>query len=360
MTAFHAAECLLFAPAGNVHKTDVVIIGAGPVGLFSIFECGIMNMKVHVVDALDIVGGQCAALYPEKPIYDIPAWPKISGGDLIERLVEQAAPFNPTFHLKQQVIDIQKDEETSTFSLKTSEGTKITCRAIIIAAGVGAFGPNRPPMKGLELYEGKPEGQGVSYAVIRSDDYSRKKIVIAGGGDSAVDWANVLAEKAEKIYIVHRRNKFRAAPESIRRLELLESQGKLEFVTPYQLHALQGDEEKGQLTGVFVRTLEGKERLLEADCMLAFYGLSMKLGPIEKWGLGLEKNHIKVDITTQQTTVPGIYAIGDIAAYEGKMKLILTGFSEAALASHQCYSLVYPGKAYHFEYSTTKGIPGQN
>jgi len=357
MTTCASSQKFLYAPSGGMHETDVVIVGAGPVGLFSIFECGIMDMKVHVVDALDVVGGQCAVLYPEKPIYDIPACPEVSGQDLVHRLVEQAIPFSPNIHLKQKVTSIEKDEERNIFTVETSGNTRITCKAIIIAAGVGAFGPNRPPLEGLEAYESLPEGCGVGYLVRKSDAYIGKKIVIAGGGDSAVDWANALAEKSEKIYLVHRRSKFRAAPESIRQLEVLKSQGKVEFVTPYQLHALEGNPKKGELQGVVVKTLEGEERLLDADCMLAFYGLSMNLGPIAEWGLGLEKSHIKVDPRTQQTTKPGIYAIGDIATYEGKLKLILTGFSEAAQAAHHCYNLVYPGKAYHFEYSTTKGIP---
>lgn len=357
MTSCSSSQKFLYAPVGQKHETDIVIIGAGPVGLFSIFECGIMDMKVHVVDALDVVGGQCAVLYPEKPIYDIPAWPEISGQSLVDRLVEQAAPFSPTVHLKQNVVSIEKDEEKNIFTVKTSGNTQIACKGIIIAAGVGAFGPNRPPLENIEDYEVLPEGSGVGYLVRKSDAYINKKIVIAGGGDSAVDWANALAKKSEKVYLVHRRSKFRAAPESIRQLEVLESQGKIEFITPYQLHSLKGNPKDGGLEGVMVQTLEGEERLLEADCMLAFYGLSMNLGPIAEWGLGIEKKHIKVNPATQETTQTGIYAIGDIATYEGKLKLILTGFSEAAQAAHQCYNLVYPGKAYHFEYSTTKGIP---
>ncbi|HYD66652.1 NAD(P)/FAD-dependent oxidoreductase [Azospirillum sp.] len=333
------------------HRTDVAIIGAGPVGLFAVFECGMLKMSCHVVDALDMVGGQCAALYPEKPIYDIPGHPAIDGADLIDRLAQQAAPFAPTYHLAQQVEKMTRTDE-GRWLLETNIGTKIDAQAVIIAAGAGAFGPNRPPLDGLEKFE----GTSVFYMVRRRQDFAGKRVVIAGGGDSAVDWTLSLADIAEKVYVVHRRPKFRAAPESVARMEALVRDGRVEMVVPYQLSGLDGAD--GQLTAVRVATLEGEEKALPADALLAFFGLSMNLGPIAEWGLGLERNHITVTPPTYATSAPGVYAIGDIATYPGKLKLILCGFAEAAQAAHAVHPLVHPGEALHFEYSTSKGVPG--
>ena len=329
-------------------ETDVVVIGAGPVGLFAVFELGMMKMNAHVIDALDFIGGQCTALYPEKPIYDIPAQPAISGADLIKNLEEQAAPFEPTYHLGQQVVSLHEGADGVT--VKTSKGVEISCKAVVIAAGCGAFGPNRPPLEGIEEYEGK----SVFYMVNRKEDYRGKKVVIAGGGDSAVDWALSLADVAEKLYVIHRRPKFRCAPDSAAKLDELAKAGKIELVVPYQLDKLEGAD--GKLTGVGVKTLDGQERVLEADALLPFFGLAMELGPIANWGLNLEKNHISVAPTTMQTSSERIYAIGDIANYENKLKLILCGFSEAAFAAKSIYPLVHD-EAYHFEYSTTSGVP---
>lgn len=334
----------------NSFETDVVIIGAGPVGLFAIFELGMLKIRAHVVDSLPQVGGQCAALYPEKPIYDIPGFPAIDAQDLIRNLYQQAEPFHPTYHLGQQVVSCEKRED-GTWHLQTSTGTTLTCKAVIIAAGCGAFGPNRPPMQHLETYEAKH----VHYMVSRREDFRGQHIVIAGGGDSAVDWAISLHDIAEKIYFVHRRDKFRAAPESVARMQALVSQGKLEMVIPYQLEALEGD--GTTLHAVQVSTLDGQKRSLPAQHLLAFFGLSMDLGPIANWGLGLSHNHIAVAPTTAATSVPGMFAIGDIATYENKLKLILCGFSEAAMAAHAIRSIIYPEVAYHFEYSTSKGVP---
>jgi thioredoxin reductase (NADPH) len=331
------------------HHTDIVIIGAGPVGLFAIFEAGMLKMKCHVVDTLEGAGGQCAALYPEKPIYDIPAYPSILAEELVEKLKAQAAPFQPVYHFGQQVEKIQQTMDGG-WQVHTSVGTSITCKAIIIAAGCGAFGPNRPPLQGLEDYEGK----SVFYMVGKREQFRGKKIVIAGGGDSAVDWANSLAEVAEKIYVVHRRPKFRAAPESVSKMDALVASGKIDLVIPYQLHGLQG--ENGQLNAVEVATLEGEVKSLDADVLLPFFGLSMELGPIANWNLNLNHNHITVDASTMQTSQSGIFAIGDIATYAGKLKLILCGFSEAAMACHAAYKLVYPDQELHFEYSTSKGV----
>ncbi len=337
------------AGAANIHKTDVAVIGAGPVGLFAVFECGMLDMRCHVIDALDAAGGQCTALYPEKPIYDIPGYPLIGASELVERLQAQAAPFKPVFHLGQQVTGLEKTLDG--FALTTSGGGRIAARAVLIAAGVGAFGPNRPPLKGIEAYE----GGAVRYLVTRREDFRDKRVVIAGGGDSAVDWALSLADIAE-VMVVHRRDKFRAAPESARKLKELVDAGKIELVTPCQLEALEGDGKT--LRAVIVKSLDGATRRLGADFLLPFFGLAMTLGPIAEWGLNLERNRIAIDPATSQTSIPGVYAAGDIAEYKGKLKLILTGFAEAAQAAHAMYPLVHPGQALHFEYSTTKGVPG--
>ncbi|HSK41502.1 MAG TPA: NAD(P)/FAD-dependent oxidoreductase [Arenibaculum sp.] len=334
-----------------VERTDVAIIGAGPVGLFAIFECGMLRMRCHVVDALDMIGGQCAALYPEKPIYDIPAHPAIDAAVLIEKLGEQAAAFEPVYHLGQQVVSLAPAED-GRWLVETSTGTRIDARAVVVAAGVGAFGPNRPPLDGIEQYE----GGSVHYLVRRRQDFAGKRVVIAGGGDSAVDWAISLAEVAERIMVVHRRAKFRAAPESAARMEQLARDGRIDLVVPYQLAGLEGNE--GRLTGVRVATLDGEERLLEADALLPFFGLSMNLGPIAQWGLDLQHHHVAVDPSTCATSAAGVFAIGDIATYPHKLKLILTGFAEAAQAAHAIHPLVHPGEELHFEYSTTKGVPG--
>jgi thioredoxin reductase (NADPH) len=330
-------------------ETDVAIIGAGPVGLFAVFECGMLKMHCHVIDALEVIGGQCAALYPEKPIYDIPACPSLLGRELVERLEAQAAPFAPRYHLDQRVDALE--ETGDGWRLTTSAGITIDAKAVIVAAGVGAFGPNRPPLEGIESFEGR----SVFYMVARPEDFRGKRVVIAGGGDSAVDWALVLAGIAERVQVVHRRAKFRAAPESARRLEELSGEGALDLVIPYQLDSLEGED--GRLDAVVVRDLDGGTRRLEADVLLPFFGLSMNLGPIAEWGLDLERNHIAVDPATSMTSRRGIFAIGDIATYENKLKLILTGFSEAAMAAHAIHPLVFPGEALHWEYSTTKGIP---
>lgn len=330
-------------------KTDVVIVGAGPVGLFAVFECGMLKMKCHVIDSLEHVGGQCTALYPEKPIYDIPALPEVLAGDLITQLEKQAEPFGPVYHLNQQAQNVQKTGDG--FVVTTSNGTVITCKAIIIAAGAGAFGPNKPPLKELATYEGK----SIFYMVKQRKDFAGKKLVIAGGGDSAVDWSISLADIAEKIYFVHRRDKFRAAPESVDKLQKLASGGKVEMVIPYQLHDLRGD--NGKLKEVIVADLDGKEKALEADVLLPFFGITPQLGPVATWGVNVEHHHIPVDQSTSETNVAGIFAVGDIATYPKKLKLILTGFAEAAQAAHAIHPLVFPGEALHFVYSTSKGVP---
>jgi thioredoxin reductase (NADPH) len=332
------------------HQTDVAIIGAGPVGLFAVFECGMLGMKCYVLDALDMPGGQCAALYPEKPIYDIPGYPRIDAALLIDRLVEQASPFEPVYHLGHAVTALEGTADG--FVVGTAAGVRVAARAVVIAAGGGAFGPNRPPLDGIEAFE----GQSVFYLVRRRDDFRGKRVVIAGGGDSAVDWALSLAELAERVMVVHRRAKFRAAPQSQTRLEQLAEAGKVELVIPYQLARLEGA--GGRLDAVVVADLKGNERRLEADCLLPFFGLATELGPLGSWGLDFDDNRILVDPASCASSRAGIFAIGDIVTYPGKLKLILTGFAEAAAAAHAIHPLLHPGEALHFEYSTTKGVPG--
>lgn len=326
-------------------KTDVAIIGAGPAGLFAAFQCGMLGLKCHVFDALPEIGGQCTALYPEKPIYDIPACPKITAAALIANLEVQVAPFAPVYHLGSAVTDVSKEDRL--FFVRNAAGIAIECGAVIIAGGAGAFGPNRPPIEGLEAFEGK----SVFYMVRRASDFAGKRIVIAGGGDSAVDWALSLADIA-KVSVVHRRDQFRAAPESVAKMKAAKN---IELVIPYQLKGLRGA--NGILTGVEVATLEGDVRVLEADALLAFYGLAAKLGPIADWGLSLSGNNIVIDPATSETSVIGMFAAGDIATYDQKLKLISVGFAEAAKAAHGAYRFIYPDRALHMEYSTSKGLP---
>ena len=331
-------------------ETDVAIIGAGPVGLFAVFECGMLRMTSVVIDTLEAIGGQCAALYPEKPIFDIPAHPEIAGADLIAALEKQAAPFAPTMLLGRRVDTLRQAE--GGFELTTSAGDTVAAKAVVIAAGAGAFGPNRPPLEGLAAYEATG---AVRYMVTRREEFRGKRVVIAGGGDSAVDWALSLKSIAAKVTVVHRRDKFRCAPESAAQLKDAAERGEIELAIPYQLAGLEG--EGSQLSAVTLATLKGEAKSVPADHLLAFFGLSMELGPIAEWGLGLERSHIAVTPATCETNIPGVFAIGDIATYPGKLKLILQGFSEAAMASHAIHPRVFPGEALHFEYSTSKGVP---
>ena len=331
--------------------TDIAVIGAGPTGLFAVFEAGMLNMRCAVLDALDMPGGQCAALYPEKPIYDIPAQPSILAQELVDRLVTQAAPFDPVYRLGHAVTALRRRPEGG-WEVENAAGERVHCRAILIAAGAGAFGPNKPPLAGIEKYEGK----SVFYLVRRREDFRGRRVVIAGGGDSAVDWALSLVEVAERVMVLHRRDRFRAAPDSERKLKELAAAGKLDLVVPYQLARLEGD--GTTLSGVVVENLDGDQRTLKTDSLLALFGLAMSLGPIAEFGLHLEHSHIRIDPATCATDKPGIFAIGDIVTYPGKLKLILSGFAEAAMAMHAIYPLVHPDKALHFEYSTSRGVPG--
>jgi thioredoxin reductase (NADPH) len=328
---------------------DAAIIGAGPVGLFAVFQLGMLKLTSVLIDALPDAGGQCAALYPEKPIYDIPAHPAIEAADLVAQLERQIAPFRSRRLMGRLVRGLSG--EPGAFVLTTDQGDTVRAKAVLIAAGAGAFGPNRPPLEGLQAYEATG---AVRYYVRRREDLRDKRVVIAGGGDSAVDWALALKDIA-RVAVVHRRPKFRAAPESTAQLDAAAARNEIELVIPYQLSGLRGA--GGVLTGVEVATLTGEARLLPADVLLPFYGLSMDLGPIAAWGLEREMHHIRIDPATCRTNLPGVFAIGDVATYPGKLKLILQGFSEAAVAAHAIFPLVHPDRALHFEYSTTKGVP---
>ncbi len=332
-----------------VEKTDVAIVGAGPAGLFAVFECGMLGLRCHAFDSLDAPGGQCAALYPAKPIYDIPGIPRIDGAELAERLRAQAAPFAPRYRLGRAVTGLERRGDR--WRVTAAGGAAVDAAAVMIAAGAGAFGFNRPPLDGIESYEGK----AVFYAVSDPERFRDRRIVIAGGGDSAVDWALALADRAARVTVVHRRARFRAAPDSAARLEALAAEGRIDLAVPYRLAGLEGDGEA--LEAVALADLDGGRRRVPADALLAFYGLASTLGPIAGWGLALERSRIAVDPATCETDLPGVFAIGDVAAYPGKLKLILAGFSEAALAAHAAFALARPGQALHFEYSTAKGVP---
>ena len=329
---------------------DIAIIGAGPIGLFSVFQAGMMGLKCAVIDSLDIIGGQCSALYPAKPIYDIPGYPKILAQKLIDKLYEQAMPFRPEFFLGQQAKYIEQNVAKG-FVIATSTNSKIYTKAIIIAAGVGAFSPNRPDVENIIEFENK----SVFYNVNKCDIFKNKRVAIAGGGDSAIDWCLSLSEIASKVFLIHRRNKFKATPESINKIYKKVETGKIDLVIPYQLYKIHGN--NGYLNAVEVIDLDSNIKIIEADYLLPFFGLSMNIGPIAKWGVEIDGKHIKVDQSTMQTSIKGIFAVGDIIRYPGKLKLILTGFAEAALACNQVYSMINNGIEVHFEYSTTKGIP---
>ncbi|MFT8782363.1 NAD(P)/FAD-dependent oxidoreductase [Acetobacter syzygii] len=330
--------------------TDVAIIGAGPAGLFAAFQCAMLRLRCVLIDVLPEVGGQCAALYPEKPIYDIPACPAVEGAELIANLERQIAPFSIPRLLKHRVESLSG--QRGDFTLVTDQGCSLHAKAVIIAAGAGAFGPNRPPLDGLDTYE---ETGAVQYYVRRKADFQNKRIVIAGGGDSALDWALSLKDLAAKLYLVHRRDRFRGAPESLRQLDEAVAAGRIEKVVPYQLHALRGNQ--GALTGVDVIDMDGATRTLEADVLLPFFGLATDLGPVARWGMDTQRSTIPVTPSNCETSLPGVFAIGDVATYPGKLKLILQGFSEAAMAAHAIHPIIYPDQALHFEYSTSKGVP---
>jgi thioredoxin reductase (NADPH) len=325
--------------------TEVVIIGAGPCGLFQVFELGLLGIKAHLVDSLQHPGGQCAELYPEKPIYDIPALPVCGAQELVDRLMQQIAPFHPTFHLGQEVIEFAR-QESGRFHVRTATGTTFDAGAVVIAAGVGSFQPRRIGIEGSEVFE----GSGLHYRVKNSSNFHGQDLVIFGGGDSALDWALDLAPKAASVALVHRRPEFRGAPATLARLRELAAAGKLRFVEGLA-HSLHSD--AGAIRGVQVKTAGGELELLEAEQLLVFFGLAPKLGPIAEWGLDIDKRAIKVDTEKFESNIPGVFAIGDINTYPGKKKLILSGFHEAALASFAIQHYLYPAKKQFLQYTTT-------
>ena len=325
-------------------KTDVVIIGAGPVGLFAVFELGLLDIKAHLVDILDKVGGQCAELYPEKPIYDIPGIPYITGHGLTEALMEQIKPFKPNFHLGEMVTTLQKVGDPL-FRLETDAGKTFEAKCVVIAAGGGSFQPKRPPIQGIEPYEEK----SVYYAVRKMDAFRDKKLLIVGGGDSALDWTLNLQPIAKRLTLVHRRDEFRGAPDSVNKMRALVAAGGMDLKIG-QVTALEGDD--GRLVAASIKGKDSTERV-ECEAMLPFFGLTMKLGPVADWGIDMNENLIPVDTGTFETNIPGLFAVGDINTYPGKLKLILSGFHEAALMSQKVYHYVYPDKRLVFQYTTS-------
>lgn len=322
----------------ETHQTDVVIVGAGPVALFAVFELGLLDIKAHLIDILDRPGGQCAELYPEKPIYDIPALPVVSGQELTDRLMQQIAPFKPVFHFSQMATALEKIP--TGFRVTTDAGVVIETKAVIIAAGGGSFIPKKPPIAGIESYEGK----SVFYAVRRIEDFRGKNVVIAGGGDSALDWTLSLQPVAKLLTLIHRRDDFRAALHTVAQMRQLVAQNKMKLVID-SIASLKGD--GTQLSAVM--TGQGE---IATDTLLAFYGLTMKLGPVGSFGLEMKGNLIPVNTENFETSMPGVFAIGDINWYPGKLKLILSGFHEAALAAQKAFTYAHPDRKWRFEYTT--------
>jgi thioredoxin reductase (NADPH) len=325
-------------------RTDALIVGAGPVGLFAVFELGLLDMKAHLVDILDKVGGQCAELYPEKPIYDIPAIPVISGQGLSDALMEQIKPFGPTFHLGEMVESIERIGNPG-FRVTTDRGKVFECKVLVIGAGGGSFQPKRPPINGIEPYEGR----SVFYAVRRMEDFRGKRLLIVGGGDSALDWTLNLQPIASRLTLLHRRDDFRAAPDSVNKMRALVASGAMDLKIG-QVTGLEGQD--GMLSAAVIKGSDGETRL-EHDVMLPFFGLTMKLGPVANWGLELKDNLIPVETSAFETSEAGIFAIGDINWYPGKLKLILSGFHEAALMAQKAHRYVFPDKRLVFQYTTS-------
>ncbi|MBT2159937.1 NAD(P)/FAD-dependent oxidoreductase [Zobellia barbeyronii] len=333
-------------------KTDILIIGAGPTGLFAVFEAGLLQLKCHLIDALPQSGGQCSEIYPKKPIYDIPGFPEVLAGDLVNNLIEQIKPFEPGFTLGERAQTIEKLED-GTFIVTTNKGTKHHAPIVAIAGGLGSFEPRKPLLENLKKYE----DNGVAYIIKDPEVYRDKRVVIAGGGDSALDWSIFLADIASQVTLVHRRSEFRGALDSVEKVQHLKNEGKINLITPGEIIGLQG---KDTLEAVSIRktTNPDEDVILEVDNFVPLFGLSPKLGPIADWGLDIEKNAIKVDTFDYQTNVPGIYAIGDVNTYPGKLKLILCGFHEATLMCQSAYQRIYPDKRYVMKYTTVGGVTG--
>jgi len=332
-------------------KTDILIIGAGPTGLFTVFEAGLLKLKCHLIDALPQPGGQCSEIYPKKPIYDIPAYPEILAGDLTEKLLEQIKSFQPGFTLGERAETIEKLAD-DTFIVTTNKGTKHHAPVVAIAGGLGSFEPRKPPIPDITNFE----DTGVEYIIRDPEMYRNKKVVIAGGGDSALDWAIFLTDVAAEVSLVHRRNEFRGALDSVDKVQELKDAGKINMITPAEVTEILGDK---KVTGVSIIKNGEKKIILEVDHFIPLFGLSPKLGPIANWGLEIEKNAIKVNNALDyQTNIPGIYAIGDVNTYPGKLKLILCGFHEATLMCQSAYKRIHPNKKYVMKYTTVGGVEG--
>jgi thioredoxin reductase (NADPH) len=329
----------------DVIATDALIVGAGPCGLFAIFELGLLDIRCHVLDILDRPGGQCAELYPEKPIYDIPALPLVTGADLTSRLMEQAKPFSPQFHFNQMVTELTRLDD-GTFQLKTDGGIEFHAKVVVIAAGGGSFQPKKPPIPGIDAYE----NSSVFYSVKKMEALRGRDIMIVGGGDSALDWTNNLQPLAKSLTLVHRRDEFRAAPDSVNKMRSLVADKKM-LLKIGQVTGLSGD--GGVLKAATIKGNDGVVEEVAANAMLPFFGLTMKLGPVANWGLQLEHNLVPVDTEKFETSTKGIFAIGDINTYPGKLKLILSGFHEAALMAQQAFRYINPGEKLTFQYTTS-------
>lgn len=328
--------------------TDICVIGAGPVGLFAIFETGLLKMRCHLVDYLPQVGGQLAEIYPKKPIYDIPGYPIVMAQELVDNLMAQAEPFHPTFTLGERIETLEKRGEGD-FLLTTHRGTEIACKVVVIAGGLGCFEPRKPDIENLDKWEGK----GLEYMVLDPEKFRNKKVILAGGGDSALDWAIFLSDVAAELTLVHRGEMFRGAPDSAEKVKQLSEQGKLNLLLNSNITTVSGTD---KVSSVTVAHKDGSTQQIEVDYFIPLFGLSPKLGPIANWGLNLDKNAILVDTRDFSTNIPGIYAIGDINQYEGKLKLILCGFHEAALMAHSAYHYIYPDKKASLKYTTVNGI----
>ena len=331
--------------------TDIVIIGARPTGLFTVFEAGLLKLKSHLIDALPIAGGQCAEIYPKKPIYDIPGFPDVLAGDLVDNLMKQIEPFEPTFTLGERAETITKLEDGS-FIVTTNKGTKHHAPIVAIAGGLGSFEPRKPQLEELSKFEDK----GVEYIIKDPEIYRDKRVVIAGGGDSALDWSIFLADVASEVTLIHRRNEFRGALDSVEKVQELKNLGKINLITPAEVKGILGED---HVTGVAIEKKGEDPFIVDTDHFIPLFGLSPKLGPIGDWGLEIEKNAIKVDNTLDyQTNIPGIYAIGDVNTYPGKLKLILCGFHEATLMCQSAYKRIFPDKKYVMKYTTVGGVEG--
>jgi len=329
--------------------TDILIIGAGPTGLFTVFEAGLLKLKCHLIDALPQPGGQCSEIYPKKPIYDIPAYPEILAGDLTEKLLEQCKQFEPGFTLGERADTIEKQDD-GTFIVTTNKGTKHQAPVVAIAGGLGSFEPRKPLIDTIADYK------GVEYMIKEPEMYRGKDVVIAGGGDSALDWTIFLADVASSVTLVHRRNEFRGHLDSVEKVQELKSAGKINLITPAEITAINGN---GKVESVEITKKDEAPYLIETDHFIPLFGLSPKLGPIANWGLEIEKNAIKVNNALDyQTNIPGIFAIGDVNTYPGKLKLILCGFHEATLMCQAAYKIINPGKRYVLKYTTVAGVDG--